>query len=82
MTIGSDGYWYIDGVKTEYKAQGEKGEKGDQGETGPQGPQGPKGEDGKDATGIYYYPGTEGAEKGAGYLRNRYRTEPRHVSRG
>lgn len=64
VTIGSDGYWYIDGVKTEYKAQGEKGEKGDQGETGPQGPQGPKGEDGKDATGIYYYPGTEGAEKG------------------
>lgn len=63
VTIGSDGYWYIDGVKTEYKAQGEKGEKGDQGETGPQGPQGPKGEDGKDATGIYYYPGTEGAEK-------------------
>lgn len=64
VTIGSDGYWYIDGVKTEYKAQGEKGDKGDQGETGPQGPQGPKGEDGKDATGIYYYPGTEGAEKG------------------
>ena len=64
VTIGSDGYWYIDGVKTEYKAQGEKGEKGDQGETGPQGPQGPKGEDGKDATGIYYYPGTEGAENG------------------
>lgn len=64
VTIGSEGYWYIDGVKTEYKAQGEKGEKGDQGETGPQGPQGPKGEDGKDATGIYYYPGTEGAEKG------------------
>lgn len=27
VTIGSDGYWYIDGVKTEYKAQGEKGEK-------------------------------------------------------
>lgn len=64
VTIGSDGYWYIDGVKTEYKAQGEKGDKGDQGETGAQGPQGPKGEDGKDATGIYYYPGTEGAEKG------------------
>ena len=64
VTIGSDGYWYIDGVKTEYKAQGEKGDKGDQGETGAQGPQGPKGEDGKEATGIYYYPGTEGAEKG------------------
>lgn len=82
ITIGADGYWYIDGVKTEYKAQGEKGEKGDQGEkgekgdqgekgekgdpgaTGPQGPKGDKGDSGADATGIYYYPGTEGAEDG------------------
>lgn len=82
LTIGADGYWYIDGVKTEYKAQGEKGEKGDPGEkgekgdpgekgekgdpgaTGPQGPKGDAGESGAAATGIYYYPGTEGAEDG------------------
>lgn len=82
ITIGADGYWYIDGVKTEYKAQGEKGEKGDPGEkgekgdpgekgekgdpgaTGPQGPKGDAGESGAAATGIYYYPGTEGAEDG------------------
>lgn len=81
-TIGNDGFWYCDGVKTEFKAQGEKGEKGDPGEkgekgdpgekgekgdpgaTGPQGPKGDAGESGAAATGIYYYPGTEGAEDG------------------
>ena len=31
VTIGADGYWYIDGVKTEYKATGEKGDPGDPG---------------------------------------------------
>lgn len=28
-TIGSDGYWYVDGVKTEIKAQGESGKDAD-----------------------------------------------------
>ncbi len=52
VTIGEDGYWYIDGVKTDKVAQG------------PQGPKGDKGDKGADATGVYYYPGTEGAEDG------------------
>ncbi len=51
-TIGEDGMWYKDGVKTDYKAigvdgavgpQGPKGDKGDQGEQGPAGPAGPQG---------------------------------------
>ncbi len=51
-TIGADGYWYKDDVKTSYKAigqdgaQGPKGEKGDKGEPGAQGPQGDKGDKG------------------------------------
>ena len=51
-TIGDDGYWYQDGVKTEHKAvpengaagsagaAGEKGDKGDKGETGAAGKDG------------------------------------------
>ena len=65
ITIGSDGYWYIDGDNTHVKAQGEKGDtgaqgpkgdvgsqgpKGDTGETGPQGPAGQNGTNGKDGT--------------------------------
>lgn len=61
-TIGPDGYWYVDGEKTDIKAQGEQGEKGDpgidgkdgergengeKGDTGAQGPKGDKGEDGR-----------------------------------
>lgn len=45
-TIGTDGYWYKNGEKTDYRAIGEKGDKGDTGATGPQGPQGPQGETG------------------------------------
>ena len=45
-TIGDDGYWYKDGVKTDYPARGPQGDKGEQGETGPMGPQGPAGEQG------------------------------------
>ncbi len=45
-TIGTDGYWYKNGSKTDYRAIGEKGEKGDKGDTGAQGPQGPQGEPG------------------------------------
>lgn len=55
-SVGSDGYWYIDGESTGFKAQGPKGDKGDKGDTGPQGKpgrdgatgaRGPKGEPGK-----------------------------------
>lgn len=30
-TIGSDGFWYLNGTKTSYRALGEKGDKGDDG---------------------------------------------------
>ena len=56
IEISEDGYWIINGEKTEVKAAGEqgpKGEKGDTGATGEQGPQGEKGdtgEPGKDLT--------------------------------
>ena len=49
IEIGSDGYWYINGTKTDYKAngeQGDKGEKGDKGDKGDSGEQGEKGEKG------------------------------------
>jgi len=54
-TIGADGYWYKDGVKTDYKAigvdgkdgvKGDKGDKGDQGDKGDKGEQGDKGDTG------------------------------------
>ena len=45
-TIGDDGYWYQDGVKTEYRAIGEKGEQGEKGDKGDQGEQGEKGDKG------------------------------------
>ena len=38
-TIGADGYWYKDNVKTDYKAIGAQGEQGPAGPAGPQGPQ-------------------------------------------
>lgn len=66
--IGEDGYWYKNGIKTDYQAIGKDGEKGEQGEQGPAGPQGPQGEPGTPgssvAGGIYYYPGTEGEFEG------------------
>ena len=70
-TIGEDGYWVKDGVKTNYYALGTKGEKGDKGDKGekgetgaqgPQGPQGPAGAAGSDATAAsyeYYVPNAE-----------------------
>ena len=39
-TIGEDGYWYKDDVKTDYKAIGEKGDKGDKGDQGDPGKNG------------------------------------------
>ena len=53
IEIGSDGYWYINGTKTDYKAngeqgeQGEKGDKGDKGDSGEQGEKGDKGDTGE-----------------------------------
>ena len=50
ITIGEDGYWYIDDINTGVKAQGEKGDQGiqgEKGETGPQGSQGPRGDTGE-----------------------------------
>ena len=57
--VSEDGYWVINGEKTEVKAQGdkgdqgeqgiqgEKGDNGDEGEQGPAGPRGPQGEQGE-----------------------------------
>lgn len=61
ITPGADGFWYINGVKSEYPWKGEKGDKGEQGapgapgEQGPTGPQGPAGKDG-----VYYVPNENG----------------------
>lgn len=52
VKVGEDGFWYIDGVKTEYPA---KGVKGDPGVAGPQGPKGDKGD-----AGVYYEPNKDG----------------------
>ena len=52
ITISEDGFWVINGTKTEYLAigqdgaQGEKGDKGDKGDTGAQGEKGDKGDKG------------------------------------
>ncbi len=46
IEIGSDGYWYINGTKTDYKASGEKGEQGEKGDSGKQGEKGDKGDKG------------------------------------
>ena len=51
IEIGSDGYWYINGKKTNCKASGEKGEQGEKGEPGQDGKNGLNGKDGKDSYG-------------------------------
>ncbi len=51
IEISEDGYWVINGEKTDVKAEGQDGEPGkdgEDGEDGAQGPQGPQGEPGKD----------------------------------
>ena len=48
IEIGSDGYWYINGTKTDYKARGEKGEQGEKGDKGDKGDSGEQGEKGSD----------------------------------
>ena len=66
-TIGTDGYWYKDGEKTNYYAlgtKGDKGDKGDQGEKGDKGDKGDAGSNGNDGTSTttsyeYYVPNAE-----------------------
>ena len=48
VTIGEDGYWYIDGVKTNYPAAGKDGVDGKDGKDGVDGKDGKDGVDGKD----------------------------------
>ncbi|MBQ8501305.1 MAG: hypothetical protein IJ494_03220 [Bacteroides sp.] len=59
-TIGEDGYWYQDDVKTEYKAIGADGVNGADGTNGTDGKDGADGTDGKDGmdgkNGQYYVP--------------------------
>lgn len=54
-TIGDDGFWYEDGVKTSYRAIGEKGDQGTPGTPGTPGQDGKPG-----APGDYYKPNAEG----------------------
>ncbi len=59
-TIGNDGYWYVDGVATEYKAVGEDGKDGADGKDGVDGKDGADGKDGVDGKdGGYYVPNAE-----------------------
>ena len=64
-TIGDDGYWVKDGVKTQYYALGTKGEKGDKGDKGDKGEKGDKGDtgaagsDGTSSSYEYYVPNAE-----------------------
>lgn len=51
VTMGSDGYWYIDGQKTENPWKGKKGDKGDQGVPGTSGTTAPS---------KYYVPNEDG----------------------
>ncbi len=83
ITIGVNGNWYVDGVDTGYKAQGEtgatgahgeKGDKGDQGETGQQGPKGDTGvsviSTRIDENGHLICTMSDGAEIDAGKVKN------------
>lgn len=46
ISINEDGYWVINGVVTDVKAEGEDGKDGQDGASGPQGPSGTPGADG------------------------------------
>ena len=66
VTIGEDGFWYIDGKKTDVKAQGEKGEKGDTGAAGTPGAAGKDGYSpyiGEDGFWYFYNAETQKVEK-------------------
>ena len=56
ITISEDGYWVIDGVKTDVIARGQNGADGQDGTDGEDGKDGEDGEDGKDANLVYYVP--------------------------
>lgn len=61
VTMGTDGYWYVDGKKTENPW---KGEKGNDGVAGTPGTNGTPGADGVTPDAVYFYLGTEGAAAG------------------
>ena len=63
VTIGEGGFWYIDGKKTDVKAQGKKGEKGDKGETGAAGKDGYSPYIGEDGFWYFYNAETQKVEK-------------------
>lgn len=58
--VSPDGFWIIDGEKTDIFAQGPKGDKGDTGDIGPQGKQGIQGETG--LPGPQGIPGIDGKD--------------------
>ncbi len=60
-TIGDDGYWYKNGVKTDYRAIGLNGKDGKDGIDGKDGANGTNGQNGKDGNdGGYYVPYNDG----------------------
>lgn len=63
VTIGEDGFWYIDGKKTDVKAQGEKGDKGETGATGAAGKDGYSPYIGEDGFWYFYNAETQKVEK-------------------
>lgn len=63
VTIGEDGFWYIDGKKTDVKAQGEKGDKGETGATGAAGKDGYSPYIGEDGFWYFYNSETQKVEK-------------------
>lgn len=63
VTIGEDGFWYIDGKKTDVKAQGEKGDKGETGAIGAAGKDGYSPYIGEDGFWYFYNAETQKVEK-------------------
>lgn len=65
IEISEDGYWVIDGVKTDWRAYGADGQDGQDGKDGADGADGVDGQngkdgaDGQDANTVYYYPGDD-----------------------
>ena len=58
-TIGTDGYWYKDGTKTDNLARGPQGEKGEKGDQGLKGEKGDAGTGTSAASYEYYVPNAE-----------------------
>ena len=62
-TIGDDGYWYVDGVKTDKFSRGMDGKDGMQGAPGRDGKDGMQGEPGRDGKdGMQGEPGRDGKD--------------------